>query len=244
MGDVSLRPPEPESIGSVMSRLFAEASKSNELLTEIILQVKLFNLMVTTATYDGNLSVTLERPEIHDPGFEMWGKRIPPVWRPPSFDPTDPFRDVTIEFDVSMRNHHMFVEMNTLREALGNSGGMSMSSSAEVSFDSGYHDPELKSTFRFYPHFKGNDSTVRMCSMTMLMFNHSQETQEKVEYLAKSDIVPKTELEIELKQLCKSLAAFYQMQMNNPFSNWRRDPFSKPKQSQDQIEYEPRLGRF
>lgn len=206
------------------------AGQTDGLLEEVLLQLKTFYTLVWCATYGNDISVGVT---VHSVDMEAYGK----MWRQPARDP---------ELDIRM-SIRQFEDGRALNELLlkaihneTNPVVMSLESGVEMMHYDGSGIVNINLTIPGgYPY--GD----RWHKLILVMFNATEEMKAKVDYITSLKPERKTDLEEALYQTCRALSAFYEWQMltNSPY--WRRDPYSQPPQKdQEQISYEPRLGRF
>lgn len=223
---------------------FLAAGQNNELLAEILLQLKTFTAIVDIAASGAPITVGLEWPEIHHSEMELYGQtRSIPIR--PRFDPNRPYFYVTPTINMRVRDKYQGTDMHKMLVDAGvpPNGYAPLNHQIQAHYTCSSPDMEIEIDISMYSEF---DYTERFVKLLLVMFNATPEMKAKVDHVASLNVKVKTPLEDALFKVCKALAAFYDFQMRTSGHSWCRDPFTKPQKEAepDQIEYEPRLGRF
>lgn len=223
---------------------FLAAGQNNDLLAEILLQLKIFTAIVDIAACGQPITIGLEYPEIHHDVMVVHGHRFSTPMRP-RFDAARPYFYITPTINMRVRERYQGTDLHKLLvgASVPPGGYAPLSHQIQVHYNCGGPDMEMEFDITMHSEF---DYTERFVKLLLVMFNATEEMKAKVEHVASLNVKVKTPLEDALFKVCKALAAFYDFQMRTNDFRWRRDPFSKQPQpeEQGQIEYEPRLGRF
>jgi hypothetical protein len=225
---------------------FLAAGQDNELLEEILLQLKLFTKIVDTASTGHHVQVGLEWPERTCEAMEMYGHQftMPPRWS--AYDPERPYLHVAPTVNIRARDRYIGTDMHKLLVDIQERPGYPvLTHEVQMHYNScsANGDGEVEIDIAI---FSGADYSERFVKLLLVMFNATPEMKAKVEYVATMNVKVTTPLEDALWKVCRALASFYDWQMRTNDSFWRRDPFSQyaKEQEPEQLSYEPRLGRF
>lgn len=216
------------SVENVLQEMM-QAGQTDGLLDEVLLQLKTFYKIVWAAAKGNTISVsvTVHEVPIH------WG---PVEWRQQARAPE-------IGLDMAIRD---FEDGRDIRELLVKAmynedypAIMEMECGVDMQHSDGTGTVNINLTIPC-----GFPYGDRWQKLLMVMFNGTKEMKDKVDYIASMKVGELTELEDALFQTCRALSAFYEWSMRTNSRFWNRDPYSPAPREQEQIGYEPRLGRF
>lgn len=220
--------PQVPSVDNVLQEMML-AGQTDGLLAEVLLQLKTFYKIVWAAAYGNDISVSVTFHEISmNHGPTMWRQQV----RHPDLDISMTIR----EFDDGHAIHDL------LTKAMYNEDYPAIIE-LETGVDMRYADGTgtVNIGLKIPGGYPYGD---RWHKLFMVMFNATKEMKDKVDYIASMKVGELTELEDALYQTCRALSAFYEWSMRTNSRFWNRDPYSRAPREQEQIAYEPRLGRF
>lgn len=216
------------SVENVLQEMMV-AGQTDGLLEEILLQLKTFYNIVWCAAYGNDMSVGVT---VHSVDMEAFGKTWQQQARAPELD----IRMAIRQFEDGRLINELLLKAlyNETYPAV-----MSLESSVDMQYANGTGTVNIDLMIP-----GGNPYGERWHNLILVMFNATKEMKAKVDFIVDLKVERKTELEEALYQTCRALSAFYSWSMNSNSRFWNRDPFSPFKREQEQISYEPRLGRF
>lgn len=220
--------PQVPSVENVLQEMM-QAGQTDGLLDEVLLQLKTFYKIVWAAAYGNAISVSVT---VHEVPMH-WG---PVEWRARARSPEIELDMGIREFEDGRAIYELLVKAayNETHPAI-----MELESSVDMRSADGTGTVNINLKIP-----SGNPYGDRWHKLLLMMFNATQEMKDKVDYIASMKVGQLTDLEDALYQTCRALSAFYEWSMRTNSRFWNRDPYSRTPREQDQISYEPRLGRF